>query len=340
MSQRHPNNIKTASVLSQLGQQPIIGRNYVGRLPEKEAADEDEKSVSSSISGSLQDMGNSVSSSMQSMSDSASKSMQSISDAATESLPSWESVDGPLAAGSAAASPFVLPAAQGAIKEMRGASNRAEAITKGTAGAIEGLGAPGRLLQGGINRSDRMPTTLPGAVERLKDSYGLGKGDQYYKNLAQQARNERPDRERLENLFGEDVVLQGSTGTGINVPGESDIDVLIPESSSQKADERFQSILDEHNISPNASDRRPHNVATGEVGGEKMDIVVGSRPKVHDRVEKIREFNNNVSDLEKGRIIDQKAKLDELTGGPYADYERYMNFKRDIDQNYGIPRLG
>jgi hypothetical protein len=248
-----------------------------------------------------------------------------------------EDADGPLAAGAAGA--VGTPALIGAAREAKGASNLREVLMKGTAGAIDGLGSPGRMLQKGRKTWSDMPLTLPGSVDRLKESYGLGKPVSYYENLAEEASKSGPSENQIKTMLGEGAQVQGSQGLGINLPKEeADVDVAIPTLSDKDSEEiigSLQNYFDDLKSSP-YNRFRNHSVLSGNVQGQDMDISVGKSDEVHNRVQRFEELKSDMSMEQKGRIIDQKQSLNNSSVFPKARYKRY---KKDIDKALDIPRI-
>lgn len=296
---------KMSFALSEVGKEPILARGHVEELPDEE------NSVREKTADGPGLLGSGITA---------------------------EQADGPAAA--AAGLSFGAPSATSALKNVRGASNAREAIMKGTAGAIEGLGAPGRFLQGGIKKYDDIPTSIPGSVDRLRDSYGLGKGQEYYENLARQSRADMPGDEWLRKNFGENAEFQGSAGLDISAPGKSDIDVEMGASSPEEAKKKFDEIVDQHpNLTSNYNKNRSQNIASGQVDGREVDFMTDHRSILDERSNMREAFRKSKSDEEKGRMIDIKDRLHYNSDSLFSQKGDYYRWKKELDQNNDIPRL-
>jgi hypothetical protein len=247
-----------------------------------------------------------------------------------------ETIDAPL--GAAAASSFVVPAVSEATKGVSRSSRPSEALIRGGAGALEGLGYPGRKLQGGI-QTPRTPKSIPSAVDRLRDSYGLGKSDQYYKQLAREARKDHPDMEKMREMFGEGAELQGSARLGVNIPGgKSDVDLGIVSGSADETEKTINRIVQEYEgiyESP-YNNMRPHQVASGKAGGREVDVSVSSQKGMEERSSRYDELDQSMDDVERGRIIDQKRRVKDSF---FDSGTRYKRYKRELDSTLDIPQI-
>lgn len=267
-----------------------------------------------------------------------------------------EQIDGPLGVGAGVS--FAGPVVSNAAQEASRAGNLRKSVLKGTAGAIEGLGAPGRGVQTLLGKADpapsaNMPTTLPGSVESLAESYGLGKPDDYYSRLARQAQDEQPDMDRLRDVFGENAYLGGSGAMDLNVPGgssKSDVDVTIPTENAEQTSRKFNSLMDRFSKDFEAWEHPQSQGKDIESFGqvklpdfeERVDFRVSHNPDAHERVNQMTNVSENMSNAEKGRRIQQKRNMQQMGygSGPVSDYMNpgdYTDFKRDLDRSLDVP---
>jgi len=177
-------------------------------------------------------------------------------------------------------------------------------------------------------------------IQGIKDSIYNQEDPAEIKRLAEKAKEEAAEGEKIRSLFGEKAQLQGSTGLGINIPGgKSDYDIMIPaqnkkemESTINRVRKNFESL----SPSPYNEKRDKSFVMSGDVDGNDVDVVVGYGPKAQKRVKSYQGAKNTLSDEERGKIIHQKKNLKDAW---ILSKPRYKNYKRRLDGDLNIVRL-
>jgi hypothetical protein len=179
----------------------------------------------------------------------------------------------------------------------------------------------------------------PSLLGAMRKIFGDEPSDEELKDLVRQAREEAPDEKEIQRLIDPKAQIQGSTGLGINIPGKSDIDVMIPAESKDEMQAKIDNLrsrFDDLTPSPYNRDREQTYVMSGTIDGTDMDVVVGHGPDVKRRIESFNQAREKLTDEDRGRIIKTKKDLKDAW---VLSKPRYKRYKRGLDNDLDIIRL-
>ena len=141
---------------------------------------------------------------------------------------------------------------------------------------------------------------------------------------------------RFRRMFGRNARMVGSEALGINVPGNSDIDVFVP----YKREAAYRRALDRlprkypNLIMNKASLRRDEKKTfTGKVNGQDMDVVLAYGPKAEKFRKAFAAARDRLTDEDRRKIIDKKRALKESWFFPEL---RYKSYKKRLAGELGL----
>jgi hypothetical protein len=143
-------------------------------------------------------------------------------------------------------------------------------------------------------------------------------------------------KRELKRKYRVTPYLSGSLALGTNLPGESDFDYGIPVQQKKRFLELYEQFKRDMKESPYNRGDSDYRVFTTTIGGEPVDVALIFGGKGAHHRDAIKYLSKTMTEKQKQKIIEEKAKL---KGAWIAPKYRYKRYKRNLDTQLGIPRF-
>lgn len=176
-------------------------------------------------------------------------------------------------------------------------------------------------------------------LEKIRSSVGSrneAQWEQHEKDLEAARRTAEKIRQSVANRFNVSPFLTGSLATGLNKPGDFDYDYGIRVTSKPKFDRLVEQMGNVLESSPYNKPGTDYHVFKTSVHGQDVDIAVMYGDKGKTQRDALAKAVSSLTDEQRQAIVKKKVDLE---GAWFFKDRRYKAFKRDVDQQLGLPKF-
>lgn len=141
---------------------------------------------------------------------------------------------------------------------------------------------------------------------------------------------------KYRKIFHPNAQVVGSTALGINVPGKSDIDIIIPIKSRKEFNEAVSKFEKEHpdlKMNSWSKYKQDKKTFTGKIDNQDADVVFAYGAKGEKF---LNAFNNAQKNLTDDKRIDIAFKKKKLQNAWILPKTRYKIYKQQVADNLGL----